>query len=313
LFFAPLVVRPIAVPGLPDDGLFDATAPYGYPSPLAASRSGAAPDAPFVRRAVDDMAVVLREHRIVSAFFRMHPLLELPPDALEDQGWLVEHGPTVVVDLARSHEELWSQTRSAHRNKINRGRKAGYAAEVDDRCVELDRFVTIYTETMRRVDAAPQYFLSRDYFARLMTELKDCLHLCVVRIGGEVAAAGIFSEIGGVVQYHLGGTKNEFLPHHAMKFLLHFVRTWAKDRGNRLFNLGGGLGGRQDSLYEFKAGFSDLRRPFRTWRLIADRHAYQELTSHWERCAGQPADHAEGYFPAYRKPLPEGQSLAPAA
>ena len=56
------------------------------------------------------------------------------------------------------------------------------------------------------------------------------------------------------------------------KLMLHFVRTWAKDRGLRRLRLGGGVGGKEDSLYRFKAGFS------------TDRHAFEPCAS----CATKP-------------------------
>ena len=58
-----------------------------------------------------------------------------------------------------------------------------------------------------------------------------------------------------------------------------------KARGNRVMHLGGGLGGAHDSLFDFKAGFSKDRQPFRTWRVVVDPVRYAELSQ-----ARHPAD-----------------------
>jgi hypothetical protein len=74
-----------------------------------------------------------------------------------------------------------------------------------------------------------------------------------------------------------------------------FVRRWSKERGNRVFHLGGGSGSREDSLFHFKAGFSPLRAEFQSVRVIFDQERYQALAL---RAQGIPS--ATDYFPAYR-------------
>ncbi|MHB1035285.1 MAG: GNAT family N-acetyltransferase [Pirellulales bacterium] len=303
LFFVPLIVRPIAASGRADRNLFDAITPYGYSTPLVRSRANGPPDAGFLARAIDSLARGLAEQGVVSVFFRLHPTLAVPLSSLESRGCVVEHGETVLLDLSLSDAELWRQTRSGHRNEINRARKRGYEVLMDEAFGELAAFEEIYAQTMRRVGADAFYFFSRDYFEEIKRNLRDVLHLCVVRIGQSVACAGLFSEVCGIVQYHLSGTRDEFVREYPTKIMLDCVRHWAKDRGNRVFHLGGGLGSGQDSLFAFKAGFSDLRAPFRTWRLVTDEEAYARLTRQWEAAAKTPADSYAGFFPAYRKPI----------
>ena len=84
----------------------------------------------------------------------------------------------------------------------------------------------------------------------------------------------------------LSGTRDSFFKLHPFKTILNFVRYWAKDRGNRVFHLGGGLGGKKDGLFEFKAGFSKIRHPFKTWRIIADEDRYENLVERWRTFSG---------------------------
>ena len=78
---------------------------------------------------------------------------------------------------------------------------------------------------------------------------------------------------------------------------------WAKERGNRLMHLGGGVAGAQDKLFDFKTGFSKLRSPFYTWRLVSDPEVYARLCQKWELATGKTANPPDLFFPAYRAPL----------
>jgi hypothetical protein len=73
-------------------------------------------------------------------------------------------------------------------------------------------FVEIYLATMRRVGAIQRYLFSEEYFENLRAALGERLHLCSVHSPrGDVAAAGLFVETDGIVQYHLSGTAVEYL------------------------------------------------------------------------------------------------------
>ncbi len=300
-FFVPLVVRPIDPDGAAGGMLYDATSPYGYPSPLLAGGESQEKRTAFLDRALESLLAALRERRVVSLYLRLHPLLPLPREPFCRQGTLVRHGETVFVDLTESEQEWWRQTRAQHRNHINRAVRLGYVAEMDEHWSRLDQFFDLYTDTMRRVNAHPDYFFSREYFHQLKDALGDKLHLGIVRIGNELVCAGLFSEVCGIVQFHLAGRREETTSPAPMKLLTHFVRCWAKGRGNRVFHLGGGLGARRDSLFFFKSGFSNACGEFLTWRAVVDADAYQALVASRSPTAGSQDEAADGFFPAYRR------------
>ena len=169
---------------------------------------------------------------------------------------------------------------------------------VDETWEHLDTFKRLYRDTMKRVNAAPYYFFDDAYFDGLREAFADSVHLIVVEIDGQVACASIELESCGIVQNHLGATDRKFLAHNPGKILEHFVRSWAKERGNRWLHLGGGVGGRADALLTFKAGFSRLRLPFYTLRVVPREQQYRRLVARLNPM-GDPAD-SEGFFPAYR-------------
>ena len=298
----PLIVRPLPKSCQTDPALFDAITPYGYSSPLVINSSGS-PIEPFLDRALAEFSTGLRQRRVVSVFARSHPTLMIPHEPLQRAGCLVRHGETIWIDLGLPLEELWHQTRAGHRSEINRARKKGFTVEVQGDWKDFEEFFRAYTETMRRVSASEHYFFSREYFAQLRGAVGDVLHLAICHKDGAVACGALFTEVCGIVQYHLSGTTDEFHNQYPTKVMLDSVRTWAKERGNKIMHLGGGYGSTEDSLFQFKAGFSHLRAPFHTWRLIADPETYQSLCEQWESRSGKPASPIDGFFPAYRASL----------
>jgi sugar O-acyltransferase (sialic acid O-acetyltransferase NeuD family) len=299
----PLVIRPMAIAGcssVPD--CFDAVSPYGYPHPLIIP-SNAPPGEAFARAAFSELSVALRERRIVTAFVRLHPLLPFPLAEGRAVGPIVEHGQTVAIELERNPAAIIAGMRENHIRWIRKGQEAGHGFCLVDSPADIADFVDIYTENMAHVDAAAYYFFSLEYFEALVQRLSGRVFLAFLEIEGQRACGMILSEVSGIVEYHLGGTRTSFRSQSPMVLLTYKVACWAQERGDRIFHLGGGVGGCTDSLFRFKAGFSSLRYPYRTWRIIADAEAYGELTHEWEEEAGAPADSPTGFFPAYRKPL----------
>jgi hypothetical protein len=297
----PLVVRP--VPGaLTENGgvWFDASGPRGYPGLLVAlDPTRDAGD--FVDRAIAGLKDCLRERGIVAAFVRLHPVLAPPVEALRRSGTVVHHGESISIDLTLSREELWHQTDHGHRQGIAKALRAGYTARIDDTWERFDGFVDIFQQTMRRLDAAPYWHLSSDYFHDLRNTLGDRIHLSVVERGDELAAAGLLTEVDGLVEYHLSGTADAHLRASPSKLLIDHSRWWAKDRGNDIFHLTGSLRP-GDPLSQFKAGFSPIAHPVWTWRVVADPAGYAGLAQAWAAAHGVPAGSPDGYFPAYRSP-----------
>ena len=207
-------------------------------------------------------------------------------------------GDTVSIDLSLSGDALWAQTRLNHRRDINRALKLGYVAHMDEDWSHFQAFKDLYRATMARRSAARFYFFDDDYFDGLRSDLGECLHLCVVEKDGVIAAAGLFTETSGIVQYHLSGTRDEFRLVQPTKLMMHFVRSWAKDRGHRVLHLGGGVGGEDDSLLLFKIGFSPIRHAFATLRMVIDEKEYGRLVEARNRRLDPRV--RTGFFPLYR-------------
>jgi lipid II:glycine glycyltransferase (peptidoglycan interpeptide bridge formation enzyme) len=280
--------------------LLDAASPYGYPGPILSQMADDERQA-FLREALPTLVDGLSDAGIVSVFVRMHPFVGLRSEEVAGFGSTIYHGDTVIIDLTQPEEALWSQTRKGHRYEINRSRKRKQRAFLDKNWEHLPQFIEIYAETMRRVEAKESYLYSRNYFLTLRKALGEHLHLWVVDIDGDAAAASLFTEYKGIVQYHLSGTRTDYLGAQPNKLLLHEVRSWAKERGNRVMHLGGGVGGGQDSLFAFKSGFSKVTCSFYSWRLITNPESYIDLTR--RRGIKSGSESPTDFFPEYRRPI----------
>ena len=276
----------------------DATSPYGYPGPVTTHPH----DSRWLEESLSALQNLGSGHGIVTAFLRLHPLRGVTADTFAGHGIVVHHGPIVYVDLTRTLDELQAGTRLNHKRNIRRLAQAGFMTSVDDWSI-YPAFGSLYRATMERVRAADFYFFSDAYFEDLRRMLKERLHFfAVVAPGGQLAAAGLFTETDGIVEYHLGGTATAYLRQAPSKLMFDAVIRWGKSIGAEVLNLGGGMGGRAGSLFEFKAGFSHSRAQFHTVRMILDEPLYADLAHGW-RARGGNVQAVETFFPIYRMDL----------
>lgn len=304
--FVPFVILGLRIGSLPLKGLEhtkDAVSPYGYPAPLFLAPEHPDEREEFLRAALKRLKIEMCARNIVSAFIRFHPLLQAPCAAFESEGSVVYHGETVWIDLKQSEAELWSQIRPTYRNLIRRMEKAGLKAKIDSDWQKLPAFQTLYEQTMDSVNADGHYYFGADYFRRLAETLEGHISLCVVENGSEIAAAGLFSECCGIVQYHLSGSSPFVKWKDATKQMLHFMTISAKVRSNTQFHLGGGFGSQSDSLFFFKSGFSKLRASYHTYRAIFIPDVYQAAQDAWRQLSKETPDAITEFFPSYRKPI----------
>ncbi|MFV8755128.1 GNAT family N-acetyltransferase [Nannocystaceae bacterium ST9] len=275
----PLVLRP--VPGF---GV-DATSPYGYPAPLC---SGVA------EPLIGALMASLRERGVIAAFVRGHPLLASPRAALAEHGEVVEQGETVWIDLRASAAEQWAGHRATHRNLIHRLRREAFVVELDFACTGLDEFFDVYAATMQRVGADWASF-GRAWIEGLVGALGGQVFLARVSLAGRLAAAAMFTRCGGIVQYHLSGTADEFQAASPSRLLIDEVRRWASAEGLRALHLGGGVGSRDDALLRFKQGFSPRRGRHWSFRAVLNSEVYRSAS-------GGESSPQSDFFPAYRRP-----------
>jgi hypothetical protein len=299
----PLLLRAVEqVPGLEQSGKqwVDATSVYGYAGPLTSHLE--VPQS-VVRTFQHHLANAFRECNIVASFSRLHPLVPQQRGVLDAVGECVPIGQTVSIDLTLTVEQQRSQYKKGHRSDVNKLKRQGFTCVIDAAGDYLDEFIAIYHETMQRVNASDAYFFDRAYFEGLLEALgPQQVYVVACLLEQQVVCAGLFTLIHGIVQYHLSGSREGFGRIAPSKLMLDTVRLWATEQGAHVLHLGGGVGSREDSLFQFKAGFSDRRHPFEIWRWVVQPEIYQHLNTMRETWLVEHGLQfaSSGFFPLYR-------------
>jgi hypothetical protein len=266
----PLILREL-------EGGHDVVTPYGYGGPVARDPSAA----PGFYAAYEDWC---RGRGVISTFARFHPLY----DNHRYSSFAVEPlGATVAWRLAG--DEPFERLHPHHRRLVRKAERAGVEAAVREDA-GLDEFVDLYEQTMRRLDADAFYLFPAAYWESLRT-LPTVL--VEARRDGELLAAVLCFDSAPWLHYHLGAQSDEGRRLGGSQLALLEAARWGRGRGYELLHLGGGVGGRRDSLFEFKQRFDPDagEREFAVGKAIHDEGAYREL-------AGTAS--TDGFFPAYR-------------
>ena len=273
-----------------EDGYGDIGSPMGYGGPAAAGET------PPVHAFLDAYESWCSENRIVATFVRFHPVFA--NQCLAAERWHVEQiGHTIGWRVeGRSRDELVDGMDSHHRRAVRKARAVGLDIAVTERPEDLGTFVSLYVETMRRRSASDFYFFPDAYWQILVSELRDTVVRFDGLLDGELVASILCFASPPLLHYHLGASSEHGQAVSANHLLFVETAAWAAARGFARFHLGGGVGGFEDSLYEFKRRFDpDGRLAATLGKAVHDADAYRAL-------AGVAEIDYAGYFPAYRRP-----------
>lgn len=297
---------PLVLRGCPNvlsagEGWSDAASPYGYAGPVVVG----APRATALAALILGVREEALARGMISLFIRMHPLLNTECASWESVGSVVDHGPTVAVDLSKPVDEIRSGFRKAHRYEIRRSRRAGFSVTVDE-WDSVGEFSALYRKTMSRIGASEDYDRDTGYFNGLRALRGASVRLLLARApSGEVAAGALFSECHGVWQYLYSAAGDAFRNMALTKLIIDEAILLGSGEAGAIMHLGGGVGSRDDSLFDFKAGFSDLRLRYRTCRIATEPVVFSSLISEWEaECEGGERGEDDQFFPPYCRVQP---------
>jgi hypothetical protein len=292
-FLWPYLLSPIR------DGLNDVGSVYGYSGPAATG------GADFLARAWESLVDHWKQQNVVSAFTRFHPVLQNQdllveiPDAARG---IRSSGTTVLIDTSLPEEEQVRGYQKVLRQQIRKGKEQGLVTEEDTEWRHIDDFVEFYTETMARRNSRAEYLIDAEWVHNFRRTLGSHARLFVTKKDGQPAAALLAMVYKPYVHAHLTGISAAMAAHSPLKNLLDGIREWAGKEGYGSFHLGGGLGGKEDSLFDFKRKFSPLTHAFQTGAWVIQPEAYADLESqHRQQLAAQGQEIANpNFFPIYR-------------
>lgn len=294
IILLPLLLRPIE-----DTDYSDATSVYGYAGVLTANNNKNFNHLNFKK----ELNNLFHTSKIVSVFSRLHPFLSYQETILYGLGQITSPGNVVYIDLTKSLEVQRLDYSRRLKTYLNKAEKNCYI-EVGTTHKDLNKFIELYYNNMKRVEANKYYFFSTNYFEQLLKseDFKTELLLCKLKETDEIISAGLFIKTDEIVQYHLSGTNELFEDLNPVKFLIDYSRIKATNEGFQFFNLGGGRSSKDDSLFRFKSRFSKDIKPFKLWKYIVNPEVYQDLEAKLN-VQQLPLQPDPDYFPSYRRVL----------
>lgn len=290
----PLVKRRIPESITNGKEYYDLISPYGYPGIVLSNGISDLQLSTLLFRFRKDA----KKETCISTFIRLNPISNSRLINEDEEMHQIIHSRIVSLDMKYPFEDQRMKYSSNHRRNIKKLLKSGFYLEWNN-WDELESFIEIYNETMQREEADDYYFFPKAYYHSLKEIVGEGnIDLVLAKNPkDEAIAGGLYCKNENIVQYHLGGTKGEYLRKAPSKLLFDGVINRYSEEVN-YFNLGGGVGSEQDSLFRFKEGFGKEYKKFSTLRIVNDRQRYNNLCQEYSK---EELYNLSGYFPLYRK------------
>lgn len=275
----------------------DATSVYGYAGILTLKLSENFNKEIFHK----ELKAFFTDYKIVSVFSRFHPFLENQESLLDGLGTITTRGKVVYIDLSDTLENQRKMFNKRMKTYLNKSRRTCTVIESKLKS-DLDSFIDLYHENMKRVGADESYFFDSEYFHELLStdDFNTKLMLCIHDETKTIIGGAIFMEKGNIVQYHLSGLNEQFNDLNAIKLIIDEIRIKKSNREFKYLNLGGGRGSDEDSLFAFKRCFSKHFKDFKIWKYIVDENAYRMLVENQFEYPLETVVENTNFFPAYR-------------
>jgi hypothetical protein len=292
------IVLPLLLRDIPTSSFRDATSVYGYSGPLTKNIDFQFDNSDFKNQ----LRSLFHEMKIIAVFSRLNPFIPLQSTVLDNLGRIDFCGKIVNIDLTK---DLKTQKKCYNRrlkSYINKSRTQ-YTAKSATTDSDIMAFIDLYYENMSRVNAAKSYFFSREYFFELLkcTDFESEVLIAEHNVSKKIIAGAMFIKKNNIVQYHLSGASEDFLHLNPIKMLIDEMRIKATKENYRYLNLGGGVGSSEDSLFQFKSGFSKDFKEFKLWKYIVNDSVYRDLSiQNQAKSLTHNTDNHNSFFPAYR-------------
>lgn len=289
----PLLLREVA-----DSQFKDFTSVYGYAGPLTKNIDDGFDNSSFLKEFTD----LLIDNNIISVFSRLNPFIPNQKICLQNFGDISSLSHIVNIDVRLNLEIQKKSYQKRLRTHINKARRKCYVKTAET-TEEVLAYINLYYGNMKRVHAKKEYFFDQEYFFQLL-ESKDFntrILLAVEKETHKIIAGAMFIETNKIVQYHLSGSDFAYLNLFPIKLLIDEMRIIASQENCKYLNLGGGLGSKEDSLFQFKSSFSHDFKNFSIWKCVSDIEKYEALlVEKMKPNCDNFVKNCTNFFPCYR-------------
>jgi len=291
IIYLPLIKRKIK-----GTDYFDAISVYGYAGPIQKNVNETFDNSKFLKA----LNLFFKNEKIVSVFSRLNPFIEYQETILKNIGLIEELSSVVNIDLTKDIDDQRTIFSKTTKRYINKCRKT-FDFRISNTEKDILTFIDLYYENMDRVNAKDTYYFSKDYFLNFINseDFKTEVLLAIDKESGKIISAAMMVKTKNIIQYHISGTRNDYLNASPIRLLIDEMRLKGTKEGFRYFNLGGGLGNQEDELFRFKSSFSKDFKPFKVWKHIANETVYEKLVQ-----KNNVKNIDSNFFPLYRLEKP---------
>ncbi len=276
-------------------GYHDVATPYGYGGTVVKGF----PNGQLLEQFFDEMSAQLRSLNVVAEYSRLDPVSG-NVGLYGGQPYDCNDFTKTVCMRLESAEQVFADMKGTSRNHIRKAieNKITVTSGFDDSY--LDIFRNIYNETMARRNANSYYYFNDAFYSSILSGLNGKAKFYVAWYQGLPISSTIMLYSAGNATYHLGGTVTEYMKLGANNQLIYEATKDLITMGVKTLLLGGGYGGTEDSLFQFKktlapAGIQNCHAAKR----IYDKETYDKLVS-IKQSLRTDSEVNRSYFPAYR-------------
>lgn len=286
------IALPMIQRAIKDSCMFDMTSVYGYSGPVSNKKFEEFDDQQIKNFECSFREFVEKE-KIVSVFSRLHPFLNQNL-FLDKIGGIRENGKTIFMDLTIPLEEQRENYHKRLFRQIKQLRKKDYLIKETESQDDIKIFTRMYTENMDRLSASQDYYFDEEYFTKILKTREFNCKLIMIYDGEEATCGAIVGCSKNIIRNHLSATNENYIKDSPSKLLTDEISLIGRNLGMKYFHLGGGVGGRNDSLFTFKSYFSSQYLEDYIWCYIADEQKYESLLKE------RDISSYNAFFPLYR-------------
>lgn len=278
---------------LPANTFYDFATPYGYGGFLI---EGSATTS-AMHALADEYSAYCKKAGIISEFVRFHPLLQ-NAEAAKSLYKVKPLGKTITVSLTSTHC-IWEDLRNNKKRWIKKAREAGVEVYSGREPELFQEFKRMYEQTMKKNNAQDYYYFNEAFYQSVLHDLPDHSVIFYAVYKGRKIAMVLVLYGNRRMHHHLSASEEAFSHLAPTNLLMYEIACWGSEHGFESFHMGGGVGSKEDSLYQFKEGFNkNSQTHFSIGKKIFNEEVYDYLLDMRRR--GERMDESALFFPLYR-------------
>lgn len=273
---------------------YDIMTPYGYGGFLIEGNI----TQESLKELDNEYSSLCQEEGIISEFVRFHPVNKNSEDvkAIYDISML---GKTITMQL-NSKDQILSNLTSEKRKRIRKAKKSGVKIYWGRNSELIAEFIRLYNSTMDTNNAEDYYYFEKEFFTSILYDLKYHSSIFYAVDDKErIVAMAIFLFTNRQINCFLSASDKKLDNLALTNLIMYEVACWGSENGYNTLHMGGGVGGKEDSLYSFKKAFNkNSSTSFLIGKKIFNEEKYRKLVEIRQEKDDFNADTL--FFPIYR-------------